>query len=730
MATRQELVKEAEAKFQREQLLAEAEAKFASEQAPKGDAEAPLPEKIETGARSFLEGLSPFGISEPFISGINAGVSRLLDEGMSSKDIAQAVSDVMSVELVKAEYDKDVARRRELKQKLPELSTGAEMAGGLASVAIPAAGLGKTATALPSLAEKVATKVPTKLGKAVTTGAIVAAGEAKGREAVLEPTGFMKPDEALPALEAAQAGGTLGGALSAAGSVAKGLAKTPGRLLSAFGGVKASVIEDYLKRDKPLDPISVDDLKAVVDDAAFKIQAGIQSHRFATADLLSGAVKRLRGKISDDSTAGFAILDQEAQAAAKQGLKKIVPLQDIVTNIDKQIEEIAPGGVGIGPTEKAAVEKLQSLKKDFLASPLTQTGEVSLSDAKGILQTLDKITKYEKSAGTFTDELNLALQAIRGGINRSLRDMSPAYAQHMDQVAAETRLLADMDRFFGTPEKAIIGLKRLESGYDQTINNLTAKLESTTKFPIFQELNKIKKSASVESIRAETSQNFLKSVMRGNSIENRKKLALLSQMSGEDLMKMAQDTAMSEEFNKIVQNGSRDVVFWQTLLGGASGAIGGGLATESAAGSAVGGAIVGYLVKTYGAPTTKIILDGMIKVKGVPTVKKISAALGQIPPQVKDELLTGFVRANTIKLAQDPEREIQFDPELTGDLKIDVLGSDISALKKAQALDSLQKNGTMKQGILRDIMAGQERVKKKLDIKKKASDLAEDEVKK
>lgn len=730
MATRQELIKEAEEKFEREKLLAEAEAKFASEQAPKPDQEGPVSEKIETGARSFLKGLTPFGISEPVLSGINAGVSRLIEEGMSSKDIAQKVTDVMSVELLASEYEKDVARRREMEQKYPALSTGAEISGGLASIAVPAAGIGKAISVLPTMAGKIAEKVPTALGKAAVKGGIVGAGEAAGRKAVLEPTGFVKPEEALPVSEAGISGVGLGAGLTGLGMIGKGLAKTPGKLLSAFGGVKPEIIEKYLKRDRPLDPVSVDDVKAVVDTAASNVQASIQAHRFATADLLSSAVKRLRGKISDDSTAGFAILDREAELAAQQGTKKVINAKDILDNVDKQIADIAPGGIGIGPTEKAAITKLQELKEDFLKTPLLASGEVSLSDAKSIIQTLDKFTKYEKSAGTFTDELNIALQAVRGGINKSLRDISPAYAQHMDKVASETRLLADMDRFFGTPEKSLIGLKRLESGFDQTINSLTARLEQATGFPIFKELDKIKRSSSVERIRAETTQNFLKSVMRGTSIENRKKLALLSKMSGEDLIKMAEEAAMTAEFDKIVQNGSRDVVFWQTLLGGASGAIGGGLATESAAGSAVGGAVVGYLVKTYGAPMTKVILDGVLAVKGVPTVKKINAALGQVPNLVKADLLSGFVKANTIRLAQDPERELQFDPDLANDIKVDVIGSDISSIRKAQALDSLQRNGTLKQGTLKEIMIGKEHKSEPLSTKRKAADLAEDEVKK
>lgn len=730
MATREELIKQAQEKWERDQLIQEAQTKFAGGEPKETQPEAgvSLPEKIETGARSYLEALTPFGISEPLISNINAGISRLIEEGSSSKDIAKAVSDVVSAEAFSAEYEKDVARRRELKAKLPEIATGAEITGGVASLLMPTTLLGKAAGVLPKAAEKVAAKVPTAAGKAAVTGGLVGAGEAAGRQAVLEPTGFVKPEEALPATEAGEAGALLGGGLSLAGTVGKGLLKTPGKLLSAFGGVKASVIEDYLKRDKPLDFVSLEEVKAVTDAAAERVKASLMNQRYVTSDLLVKGVLNLKNKISADSTAAFAILDREAEKAAKAGITKVIKAEDLFKKIDAAINEIAPGGKGIGAAEKGAIARLEELKADFLQSPLIQNGEIQLADAKSILMSLDKITKYEQQAGTYTDDLNYALQAIRSGINKSLRGLSPEYGAHMDKVSADARLLKDLNRFFGNPEQAFNNLKRLESGYDQNINGMVQRLEASTGASIFTELNKIKRMASVESVTPATTEAFLKSVMRGNSIQNRRKLMTLAQLADEDLVKLAQEAGMSAEFDKIVQNGSRDVVFWQTMLGGVSGAVGGGLATESAAGSMVGGAVVGYLVKTYGAPMTKQILDGVIKIKGIPTVKALNAALPGIPPKVRQDLITGFVRANTMRLAADPERPITIEPDMVEEVKSGVINSDLSSVMKAKALSTLSRDQTISNGIMREIMIGKEHKTKAMEAKKKAADLAEDEV--
>lgn len=730
MATREELIKQAQEKWERDQLIQEAQIKFAGGEPKEAQAETgvSLPEKIETGARSYLEGLTPFGISEPLISNINAGISRLIEEGSSSKDIAEAVANVMSAEAFSAEKEKDIARRRELKAKLPEIATGAEIAGGISSIAIPAVGLGKAVSAIPTLAQKVAAKVPTAAGKAAVTGGIVGTGEAAGRKAVLETTGFVKPEEALPVTEAGEAGALLGGGLSLAGTVGKGILKTPGKLLSAFGGVKASVIEDYLKRDKPLDFVSLDDLKATTDTAIERIKNTLVSQRYVTSDLLLKSVLNLKNKISADSTAAFSILDREAEKAAKAGITKTIKADDLFKKIDDSINEIAPEGKGIGAAEKTAITRLQDLKADFLQSPLIQNGEIQLADAKSILMSLDKITKYEQQAGTYTDDLNYALQAIRSGINKSLRGLSPEYGAHMDKLSADTRLLRDVNRYFGNPEQAFNNLKRLESSYDQNINSMVQRLEASTGTSIFPELNKIKRMASVESVTPATTEGFLKSVMRGNSLTNRRKLMTISQLADEDLVKMAQEAGMSAEFEKIVQNGSRDVVFWQTLLGGVSGAVGGGLATESAAGSMVGGAVVGYLVKTYGAPMTKQILDGVIKIKGIPTVKALNAALPGVPPKVRQDLITGFVRANTMRLAADPERPITIDPDMVDEIKTNVISSDLSSLMKAKALSTLSRDQTISNGIMREIMVGKEHKPKGMEAKKKAADLAEDEV--
>lgn len=660
------------------------------------------PELVETAARSALEGIS-FGASEPVVSSGVAGVEALLGKG-DFKDL----------------YQQDVKRRRELEQAAPGVAIGAEILGAMAPAFF--SGGGSTAISatklLPRLSEGlgkgVAKLIPTTIGKAAARAGTEAAFSEGVKQATQVPTGFIQPNEQLPIEEAAKNGAVIGAGFASLPYVGKAAGAVGTRVMSAFGGVKASAISKYLKRDKPLDPVSTEDLKAVVDDAASRVQSTLGVMRFGSARTLVQAVAKLKEKVRYGSDQSYQILQNVSDEAEKAGKPVFLNISDFIADIDRQIKnQTSEGGMVFGPVRKKTVEYLENLKKDFQGSPLFDANKISLTMGKDLLQGLDRITKYATNQGEYSSELDNALQAIRASLNGRLRQIAPEYGAHMDEVAADTRLLVAASEMFGEEGKALNNLKALETGTDPLVVGTAQQLEKITKTPIFGTINALKSAASIERLRPATSEAFLKSVMRGNSIENRKTLQNLSQLAEEDLMKMAEDAAMSEEFGKIVQNGSRDVNFWAFLLGGipsiqtAMGAMG-GLAIQGSGTAMAGGAVIGYMVKTLGAPTTKLVLDGIIKVKGVPTVQKLNAALSGIPKEKRDELMSGFMRAQNSYFEQDPERDIQFDKDMAAEIRSEIQKSDLNSIDKTNALQSLQNTSSMKAGYLRALMFGKQ----------------------
>jgi hypothetical protein len=117
------------------------------------------------------------------------------------------------------------------------------------------------------------------------------------------------------------------------------------------------------------------------------------------------------------------------------------------------------------------------------------------------------------------------------------------------------------------------------------------------------------------------------------------------------------------------------------------------------------------LVKTYGASTTKRILDGVIKVRGIPTVEKMNKALSSVNPEVKQSLLNGFIRANVLNLEPGEPTTVNLDPEQIPEVYADVQQSNLSSVDKARALESITKKGSIDTALMRKVMGSMEPMK-------------------
>jgi hypothetical protein len=684
------------------------------------EAEEPsMAEKIETAARSALEGAT-FGVSEPAISGINAVVGNLISAGFNAEDVGEFVKQAASGEAIKQEYQRDIARRKALEAEMPGLATAAEIGGAIAS---PAGPIGRGVTALgkgiaaaagravaPALeVTKAAEALPAvaKIAKGATeAGAQALAGEAV-KQAVEMPTGFM--ETGTPLKEVGVTGAGLGAALSAIPVAGKAISGGAAKTLSAFGGVKEKVIKDYLKRSEPMLPVSVEALKDTTDAALQRVQAGLVEQRKQAADDILLAVKALKDRVIKGSQESFEILEKEGVSTAKTGKEKVIKASEIIKSIDEQIaaQKTKVGDILLNDVRQKAAAELERLKGTVTALSGEIGDSLDLVTAKEIIRSLDEVTQYAKSTGEWTGRLDQALQAVRFNINQQLRGASKAYAQKMDEVSKDVKLLEAADDLLGNEAKALSGVQTLAVGKNPRLNALADQLQSATGVKISRGIEAIKKTTPVQRMDPKTTESFLKGVMGGRSIEGRRTLQMLSELADEDLVRLADDAAMSAEFEKVVQNGSRDVNFWKEIMGGLTtgGALAGG--ALGGPGGAMMGAGVGYLVKTFGAPTTKVILDGVIKVRGIPTVKKLNAALSSVPAKTREQLVNGFVRSTIVGMEKDEPMDVQIPEENRAEIMEDIKGSDMDSVAKVKALQSLQKSGSIKTETIKRYMVGQ-----------------------
>ena len=278
----------------------------------------------------------------------------------------------------------------------------------------------------------------------------------------------------------------------------------------------------------------------------------------------------------------------------------------------------------------------------------------------------------------------------------------------MDQISEQAGLLNEVSDLFGTEKAALSNLQTLAVGKNPRVTALANRLEDLSGVKISRGLQAIKSTAPVERLDPKTTQAFLKTAMSGRSIEARRTLDMLSQLADEDLVRLADDAALTAEFSKVVQNGSRDVNFWKEVLGGgtALGGVAGG--AFAGPGGALVGASIGYMVKTFGAPATKVILDGIKTVQGIPTVAKLNSALSEVSPKVRDQLVQGFIRANAVGMAKDEPQQVAIPAESRQTAIDEIQQSQLDSVSKAKAIQSLRATGRVDLKILKKHILGEE----------------------
>jgi|694.fasta_scaffold02291_23 hypothetical protein len=193
----------------------------------------------------------------------------------------------------------------------------------------------------------------------------------------------------------------------------------------------------------------------------------------------------------------------------------------------------------------------------------------------------------------------------------------------------------------------------------------------------------------------------IRTAVSGKNPEYVKFLQNLTKLSGEDFVQMISDLKLAQEFQKEFRIGSRNVNLWGLGAGGAVYALTGD-PTSSLVIAGLGGGF-GGMVDRFGPAMTQKILDGYLKVQGMPTVQKIEAAFAGMPVEVINQVKNDFIR--TIPAVSSEQILIQ--PDQVESVKKDVMDSPLSSLKKAKMMKAIQSNKPVESGDLAAVMLGQ-----------------------
>lgn len=632
--------------------------------------QAPL--SIETFARGGLEAPS-LGLSEPAISGANAVIGNMIDAGFDTDTIKDYLAKSTDIESIKKVYGEDVERRKKLKEDFSGADITGQVLGSLSPVG-PAAALFKGAKAIGSLG-KVGKEGLLKQGtRAAVTGGLFGAGATEAQNIVEETGGFIEPSQEMNPAGA----GIIGAGLSAAPSVLKGVGKGVKALgkgaLSAVTGVSPKLQTEALAKPQLLQGVAkpLEQIKQEVDSAVQQVQDKASVEKLNLTDDIISGVQDLKNKVSQGSGDAVELLTNRSDQLS------LKPTKQAVNDAINSLKIMGQGPVG--ESAKGALLRLESLEKD-----LGSIGEnITLDQAKKLIQQLDQDINYAQRAGQYSDAVDKAYSKVRKGIDSAIKELVPEYASKMKEVAQNTQLLKDVSKKFGDPQALYRKMDKLESDSNQLDRALLDRLGTSTGknySTYFDNLNEIYKPLG--SLKPGSSENAIKSLIKGNSIENRKMFEKLGQVSDQDFVGMVDQLRMQEAFDKPFQIGSRNVNLW-TVIGAMSGGASGDFTL------AAPGAALGAVIDRYGPAMAKKILIGVSKIEGMPTIKKIQNL--ELPENVKTYLSDSLLKASLVGYRTGAP--IKVPTESVASMEQDIIDSDsMSYTEKAKNLNALYKKG-------------------------------------
>ncbi len=361
--------------------------------------------------------------------------------------------------------------------------------------------------------------------KGAAEGGSAAVGSEIARQGVLRSTGYMKEGEGQSLEDVLETGSSWGAGLSALPQAYKAAKFLGKRGMSVALGPKVETIDKYLAaRDRINAAPTVEAIKDQMDDIAIRLQEDVDQGLLSKTDA-EGVLKAVQAEIRQTRTEAaqeFSRRAYDAGEAAKRAKKDLstrvqgqteslkmtrapVDLASDVQNAIVQLKDDVVKGsqealsilgntkgtvnfqkawkglatvrdsmniAGKGPATSQAAAAQKEIQ-DLIDRTGTLPTQMKLTDAKRLIQQLDRAERAIYNAGQFTDEVGLAFKQLRANLDQQLKEI-PEYAAKMEEVAGKTRLLKRLQDRHGdatASRQVISGIHRpvAKDAYDDLV---------------------------------------------------------------------------------------------------------------------------------------------------------------------------------------------------------------------------------------------------------------------
>lgn len=434
--------------------------------------------------------------------------------------------------------------------------------------------------------------------------------------------------------------------------------------------------------------------------------------------------------LSKDSEAAFDLLEGwkskiknfDKTEVSAQDMKKII--QELDSDIRKSGDKLA------GSFSDKTYDALMDLRKSFDSKIKT-----SVEGYEGIMQETAKLNqirgqlskmfgKRESVVSKLTRIDSPGLSLERDALKQLGQQTGRDFANPLDEylaTKAQTRTPIAQEELFRTlPEhqEYVTALaENARAGQPGYGKGLLDKI--TTASPEAQKLRAAQAGlgqaeeavggarAALEpfkKITPQNSENVIRTLMgdRTRKIELKKLMASLNQVSDEDFGALIEDLRIKDQFEKGSGMGSANTNMWAAVTG-VTGMIMGDPTMGIA--SAGAGASFGRFMDAYGPKVTKKVLDGIIFMRGVPTIQKVSSALSDIPPAALEQIKNDLIRVVTIG---NSSGGVVIPADQRIDVAQDLKSADnLTNLEKAQAITEMNKTGSVNSQTMQKMIVGE-----------------------
>lgn len=323
------------------------------------------------------------------------------------------------------------------------------------------------------------------------------------------------------------------------------------------------------------------------------------------------------GEFSDDVGAAFKQLRRAVDEQLKSQNPAYAKAMEGVAR-DAALHEEALSAFG---DERAVFSKLNRIGSPAAEPDRGLLRKVGHATGRNFDEPIDQYLSAQRTLKSPEE-----LERIRQGL--------PVYKE----VESGRKMLQSME---GPSAQAEFVQKNLEGSGLLKRHDKADRLLFQNQSKLAQAEGKLKPFANITEGTSESKIRGLLNNRNQNQVELRKQFQELSKLSDTDFLKAIEDLRVKGAFEATNKSGSRNVNIWTIMGHAAAGATGG--AMVGGAGGAAVGAVSGALVDQFGPAMAKKILDGVLKIKGVPTVAKIQAL--NIPPQGKVYLISELQRS-------------------------------------------------------------------------------------